>query len=172
MSGINYSFSYPNPNTFKQVEIAAKDAVTGKVLGTVSAEAALDKIFNQPILRDYVDIKGSGDYVKKAYPHMVVTDLFVEQGVRKKGIGTKLLSWIVKESYRDGFDGRVSVFAGNAYEDSPLTFYKKRGFFSGNLCLNMKLDKAIKEGRKFDNSIQSFMFLTKAGAKRLLKTIL
>ena len=161
---------FPNSNP-KELKVAARDAKTGEILGQVVARAEEEKIYSGKIPQGYINSKTSGKYIKRAKPHMYVEDLFVKEEARHEGIGKKLIGKVVESSTNRGYNGRVMLFAGNGVEVSPLPFYGKLGFLSGDKYINSQIRNSIDFGTPMNKNIQSFMAITEKGIQRLLKAI-
>ena len=173
----NLQFLYLPNSSPKEVQIALRDNSTGKILGHVYAIAedvgkeGGKSYSGGKIPGGYINYETSGEYVKRAKPHMYVDDLFVTKEARHKGLGSKLLGKIVQESENRGFKGRIILFAGNTRDVSPLPFYYKLGFRSGDKYINHQIEKALAAPKPMNNLVQSFMALSKNGIKELLKSV-
>lgn len=158
-----------NPNNPNEIKKVAIDNKTKDVLGTLDAEYFDGKIYSgEKFSPFYVAEKTQYSSVPKK--HIYAKDLFVYRSARKKGVGTKLIQSLVKESVDRGCEGRVILLAGSN-EASPLPFYKKLGFITSNNSLNARLDEAIKYKTEIDRRIQEFMFITKKEIAKMLKSI-
>lgn len=64
-----------------------------------------------------------------------------------KGIGTKLIEAVVKESKRLGYNGRVYLNTStiNSEVGTPVPFYEKLGFKSVDSSIEDKIEKSISE---------------------------
>ena len=158
-----------NPN---EVEIVAQDTKTGKILGHVQAKAEQAKGYGgEKIPQPYINPDTSTTYRKIAKPHMYIIDIFVEENARHQGIGKKLLGKIVQESSGRGYKGRTMLVGYNAYETSPLPFYGKLGFISGDKFTNKQIKDAIRTNTPIKNARQTLMALTSGGIQKLLKAV-
>ena len=146
----------------------AVDSETGKILGTINAEKCENKSYSWWSTNG----RKSSKTVKK--PHIYVSDLYVNPEVRNQHIGTRLITDIIEESEKRGFEGRVTLFAGNSRkgEPSPLPFYRRIGFSSGERYLNKRLD-TFNSSRLgvFSKDVLSFMSLPRDVALKILKAI-
>ena len=168
----NLRFIYlPNSSPY-EVDIAAQDTGTGKILGQVQATAEKVKGYGREKLpQAYINSDTSTEFRKVAKAHMYVSDIFVEKEVRHQRIGEKLLAKIVQESERRGFKGRTMLVAYNAYETPPHLFYGKLGFISGDKNINAQIKAAIKTNSLLRDAKQTIMALSSGGIKRLLKSV-
>ena len=161
--------SSTNPQNSREIIKTAIDETTNEVLGTLKARRCDNDIYSEGNFPRFY-IKEKTRFKTVAQPHIYVNDIFVKQEARHKGVGTKLIKDIIKESADKGCEGRVVLFAFDK-ESSPIGFYRKLGFTTGNTSLNKRIDEILKYKSEIDKNLQTLMSIPKEKIAKILKTI-
>ena len=96
-------------------------------------------IFENNHLAGFVGYRYTSDFIRGK--HLYIDDLIIKKSLRSKGLGTKLLNFLVDESRKRG----VHTIRLNTHKDNTraINFYKDQGFENTSLSFELNIDKYL-----------------------------